>query len=75
VDAIEQYRIVSAFSASATTCALLSYPAPFQEHALSEDDIHKLIFTKQKGSTFWQDVGEWIPWHGLQKAFNEHRSW
>jgi hypothetical protein len=31
---------------------------PLQEHALTEDNIHELMFTKHKGSTFWQDVGE-----------------
>jgi hypothetical protein len=31
---------------------------PLQKHALTEDNIHKLMFTKHKGSTFWQDVGE-----------------
>ncbi len=54
-DAIEQYRIVSAFSASSSTAQSVE---PLQKHALTEHDIHKLIFTKHKGSTFWQDVGE-----------------
>jgi hypothetical protein len=31
---------------------------PLQKHALTEDNIHELMFTKHKGSTFWQDVGE-----------------
>jgi hypothetical protein len=56
-DTIERYRIVSAFSVSSTS-TLLRYVHTFQEHALTEDDIHKLIFTKQKGSTFWHEVGE-----------------
>lgn len=54
-DAIEQYRVVSPFSASSDLAHLVD---PLQKHALTEDNIQKLMFTKHKGSTFWQDVGE-----------------
>lgn len=56
-DAIERYRVVSIFSVLLTR-TLLNH-STFQEHALTEDDIHRLIFTKQKGGTFWRDVGGW----------------
>lgn len=60
-DAIEQYRIVSPFSPSSAS-TLLSLVEPLQKHALTEDSIHKLMFSKHKGCTFWQDVGEWTIW-------------
>jgi hypothetical protein len=55
-DAIERYRVVNTSIVSLIK-ALLNH-CTFQEHALTEDDIHKLIFTKQKGATFWRDVGK-----------------
>jgi hypothetical protein len=55
-DAIERYRVVGTSIVSLTR-TLLNH-CNSQEHALTEGDIHKLIFTKQKGATFWRDVGE-----------------
>lgn len=49
----------------------------FKDHGFTEDDIFKLIFTRQKGGTFWHDVGESITlkatFYGM--PLNEHWSW
>ncbi|KAH9981560.1 hypothetical protein BJV74DRAFT_778822 [Russula compacta] len=46
------------------------------EHALTEDDIHKLIFTKQKGSTFWHHVARSVPMRPIKNVFvHVRRAW
>ncbi|KAH9994213.1 hypothetical protein BJV77DRAFT_961527 [Russula vinacea] len=46
------------------------------EHALTEDDIHKLIFTKQKGSTFWHEVARSVPMRPIKNVFvHVRRAW
>ncbi|KAI0291269.1 hypothetical protein BC826DRAFT_1106025 [Russula brevipes] len=51
------------------------------EHALTEDDMYNLIFTKQKGSTFWQDVApvgvaRSVPMRPIKNVFvHVRRAW
>jgi len=46
------------------------------DHALTEDDIYKLIFTKQKGCTFWHDVARSVPMRPIKNVFvHVRRAW
>lgn len=46
------------------------------KHALTEDNIHELMFTKHKGSTFWQDVARSVPMRPIKNVFvHVRRAW
>ncbi|KAI0273073.1 hypothetical protein BGY98DRAFT_1099566 [Russula aff. rugulosa BPL654] len=46
------------------------------KHALTEDNIQKLMFTKHKGSTFWQDVARSVPMRPIKNVFvHVRRAW
>jgi len=39
------------------------------DHALTKDDVFKLIFTRQKGATFWHDVARSVPMRPIKNVF------
>ncbi|KAI9507128.1 hypothetical protein F5148DRAFT_151736 [Russula earlei] len=46
------------------------------QHALTEDDLHKIIFTKQRGCTFWHDVARSVPMRPIKNVFvHVRRAW
>jgi len=46
------------------------------DHGLTEDDLFKLIFTRQKGSSFWHDVARSVPMRPIKNVFvHVRRAW
>jgi len=46
------------------------------DHGFTEDDIFKLIFTRQKGGTFWHDVARSVPMRPIKNVFvHVRRAW